>query len=180
MEELKNFYLKYKWYILTYIVYVIIVFAWVVDTYNPYYGEYDKTTLGIHLLFEVAVPIMLYLTISYFKHKKEIDESLQPNPLFSISLPFVDFIKKYGPTVKLVAHVNSSTSAAFHTIEVITSSGKSVSIMFHPSLGAELSPEELRDRKDTLFVGKKAEDNRWYLYDEKIGKGLWQDVDLGL
>lgn len=92
---------------------------------------------------------------------------------------FIDFVKLNGSHVGIVTHTNKMTGDKFCTVDIKDSEGKTVSVRFHSSLG-ELTAEQLKCRKEELFVGKRAIDHRWYLYDTHYKDNSWQDVDLGV
>lgn len=185
--------IKYKWYILGYILYISIVQVWL-STFSLH-REY----WNLLLIFAVIIPIALYMLYSlwlYYKKKNENkqdsmsceDDTTQkqlkqdnntcnvykPNS-FSEAWLFTSFVKTFGPNIGLASHVNSKTNAMFHTCEICDSKGKTVSVRFDPSLG-ELTPDQLKERKSELFVGKRKDNNRYYLYD--INYREWYDVEL--
>lgn len=97
---------------------------------------------------------------------------------FIESFHFIDFVQEHGKNIRLYSHVNGVTGKLFHTLEITDDNGKTTSVRFHASLG-ELSAEELKSKKDKLFVGKRALDRRWYLYDINYNDNSWEEVDLG-
>ena len=98
---------------------------------------------------------------------------LKPNTFCEV-WTLTDFVGKYGTSVGIESHINNTTGKVFHTCEVRNNLGKTYSIRFTSSLG-ELSAQELKDRKDKLFVGK-TNNGRYYMYDKFYKE--WEEVNL--
>lgn len=121
---------------------------------------------------KVATPIINNAKVKFDEVK---DGIFHPNT-FTEVWPFVDYIKQNGAVIGLQSHLNKITGKPFTTCEVRDVNGKTKSIHFSKSLG-ELSSQQLKDRKDKLFVGK-TNNGRLYLFDKYFKE--WEDVDLGI
>ena len=154
----------------------------------------DGVLVVIFLLAIISVLCLIAYHYSKYKDYIDNDSGVMPDAIgqtvadvrqavsspnsFLETMSFRDFVMKYGPKVGIASHINKVTGREFHTVEVKDSDGKTVSIRFHSSLG-DLSSEQLKNRKDELYVGKRAMDHRWYLYDTHFTEnGKWEDVEL--
>lgn len=121
---------------------------------------------------------MLYSLCIYYKNKKkkatdnylDVETTNKTSDIykpcaFSEAWTFMSFVKIFGPKIGLVSHMNSRTKDIFHTCEISDSDGKTISVRFDPSLG-ELTSNQLKERKMELWVGKRKDNNRYYLYDK--------------
>lgn len=134
----------------------------------------DTTVDGISKGISIAKPIISNTVKSTEDTLSKISKGvLKPNTFCEV-WTLTDFVCKYGTSVGIESHINNTTGKVFHTCEVRNNLGKTYSIRFTASLG-ELSAQELKDRKDKLFVGK-TNNGRYYMYDKFYKE--WEEVNL--
>lgn len=83
---------------------------------------------------------------------------------FSDAWEFNKFLTLNGPLIEKAWHKNPKTNNEYCTLNVTNSSGNTISIRFHHTLG-ELTPSEIKERKNELFVVKRKDNNEYYLID---------------
>lgn len=194
MEKFK----KYKWLILTFILYLSIVHILISTSHLS-----SRKIFPTELFYDVVVPIVIYMLYSlwrYYKNHKDgetndiFDEGTTNNfseqhvtttatstsdvykpCAFAEAWTFMSFVKIFGPKIGIASHMNNRTNVIFHTCEVSDSNGRTVSVRFDSSLG-ELTSKQLKERKMELWVGKRKDNNRYYLYDKNYKE--WLDIDL--
>ena len=83
---------------------------------------------------------------------------------FSDAWEFNRFLTLNGPLIEKAWHKNPKTNNEYCTLNVTNSSGNTISIRFHHTLG-ELTPSEIKERKNELFVVKRKDNNEYYLID---------------
>ena len=74
------------------------------------------------------------------------------------------FLIIYGPHIEKVWHKNPRTNNEYCTLNITNSSGNTISIRFHPTLG-EIATSDVKERKNELFVVKRKDNNEYYLID---------------
>ncbi len=160
---------KYSTYLLIFIAYFFVV-SFLCCTYFLTVSHIVISCLG----FGVVVPLLLLYFVRHFHNHKKV---YKPDD-FSEAWQFCTFVKFFGPNIHKESHTNNTTKKVFRTLEVSDYTGKTVSIRFSSYLG-ELSAEELKERKEELFVGKRKDNHRWYLYDKNYKRSEpWEDIKV--
>lgn len=165
-------------YMKKYILLILICILWlvVVSIFILDYALTLTQSIGLFLCLGILFPgLLLYLWKTVHKNKS----TYKPDD-FSEAWRFCTFMKFFGPKIQRASHTNGETQAVFHTLEISDYTGKTVSVRFSSYLG-ELSTEELRERKDELFIGKRKDNHRWYLYDKNyVRREPWECINIEL
>lgn len=105
---------------------------------------------------------------------KELTNSHKKSSLFVEDYTLLDFVREFGPKMQIGEHTYNDK--VFHTCRFIKPNGDITDVRFFSQLG-ELTKEQIRNRKDELFVGKM-KSGRYYLHDENMKE--WEEVDFSL
>ena len=91
------------------------------------------------------------------------------------TMPLEMFIGKHGSKVGLSSHTNEKTREVFHTLDIISDTGRTISVLFVSTL-RDMTIEEIKQRKSELWVGRNRFNNRYYLCDDAFMG--WKNVNL--
>ena len=133
--------------------------------------------LVIGLVKSEPKPVSVTKPRSKPKPKPEPGVGQKPSPpessgLFINDYPLVEFVKLFGSKMQIGTHTKNGK--AYRDCRFINSKGMITKVRFFSQLG-ELTKEEIKDRKDELYVGKM-ESGKYYLHDERVKP--WETVDL--
>lgn len=109
------------------------------------------------------------------KPKLEPGVGQKPSPPESSSLfindyPLVEFVKLFGPKIQIGTHTKNDKT--YHDCRFINSKGMITKVSFFSQLG-ELTKEEIKNRKDELYVGQM-KSGKYYIHDENVRP--WEEV----
>ena len=161
-------------YVLPFFLFTILIPFVIVSSIYIYKLRKDKriTITDMEYISEVKNPLTQNTDDVHSNLKKEITrkgvlsgreirKEIQYDS-FSDAWEFNKFLTLNGPLIEKAWHKNPKTNNEYCTLNVTNSSGNTISIRFHHTLG-ELTPSEIKERKNELFVVKRKDNNEYYL-----------------
>ncbi len=168
---------KYKWYIIGYVFYASIVIASTID---------DRDFWQYFIVFCITIPIALYIIIYLFLKYKKKDKTNNPeltneqtnnevkksivNTDLVQSWSLLEFAKLHGK-MQVGTFENRETGESFKSCIFTNSNGETIYVSFYSKLG-ELTPLQIKEKKDTLKVGL-LKTSKYVLYEEWES---WEEV----
>lgn len=139
--------------------------------------------MAVIVIVLISIIVFGIIKMSISKTPKEYPTPLSPKPkepisntkessLFIEDYPLLVFTEKFGSKMQIGEHKNNGK--IFHTCRFIKPNGETTDVRFFSQLG-ELTKDQIKNRKDKLFVGKMV-NGKYYLHDENVKE--WEEVIL--
>lgn len=170
---------KYLPFIIGYTIYASIV---LIGIANEQGHDFWKPFLGWLVTIPLIVGCIAYFGWKYYKKAHPSDEgngnSITSNEklLFIENWSLMDFVKKWGPEMRVGTCTNRKTGEEYRACMFIKRDGTKTFVNFFSKLG-ELSASEISQRKKELKVGI-TEEGKYYLHNGNVK--AWEDVNLEL
>lgn len=168
---------KYLPYIVGYAIYASIILIVIHDESR---SNYWPMFIGWIITAPLIVLCIGYFIWKYRKNNSEefeesildVDNSDDEDKLFPNKWTLMEFARNFGHMQ--IGEFRNEYGIIYHKCSFTKEDGSIIYVSFFSQLG-ELTPEEVKNRKDELFVGQM-ESGKYYLYAK--GVKAWEDVCL--
>lgn len=164
---------KYLPFIIGYAVYASIVLIAISDVSH---SDYWPMFIGWLITAPLILGCISYFAWRYYKKTHEVEEEINimtdEDKLFLSKWTLLDFIKAFGHMK--IGEFKDEYGIVFHKCFCTKGDGTITEVSFFSQLG-ELTSQEIKDRKDELFIGQM-DSGKYYLYSK--GVKAWEDIIL--